>query len=440
MLIAVYSFGSVDPVSLDVGFGWTTANYRAFASTLYLHSLLRSVFLSVGATASCAVLGFSLAYFISRQPPRAQRLLLVAVIVPFWTSFIVRTYSWVDLLQNLGPLDRLAGDARPDRAATSAILYTPTAIAIGIVYSYLPLMILPIYVSLERIDASIYNAAADLGATPWRQFRRVVLPLAMPGVIAGSIIVGIPALGEYVIPEILGGGKTLMIGNILAEPVPEHRQLPVRLGARGHADGHPDDPALRAASQAAARGRAREHPPPPRERAARAPGARVPVAAAARRRRQLVQRGHADGGLGRLRPATGTTSRANDHDVREGLKTTLIIAFASALVSLAVGVSGALWWRRAPRRARAVYDGLVFARIIVPEVVFATALFFLFVHFQLPARAARDHHRPLGLELGLRDADHPGADGRPRPCARGGGRRSRRDAVARLPARDAASR
>jgi spermidine/putrescine transport system permease protein len=128
----------------------------------------------------------------------------------------VRTYSWVDLLQNLGPLDRLAGALKLTDSHIS-ILYTPTAIAIGIIYSYLPLMILPIYVSLERIDAAIYDAAADLGATPWRQFRRVVLPLAMPGVAAGCIIVGIPALGEYVIPEILGGGKTLMFGNILAD-------------------------------------------------------------------------------------------------------------------------------------------------------------------------------------------------------------------------------
>jgi ABC-type spermidine/putrescine transport system permease subunit I len=131
-LIAVYSFGSVNPVTLDVFFGWTTGNYRAFASTLYLHSLLRSIFLSVGATAICAVLGFSLAYFISRQPPRAQRLLLVAVIVPFWTSFIVRTYSWVDLLQNLGPVDRLAGAVGLTDGHLS-ILYSPTAIAIGIV-------------------------------------------------------------------------------------------------------------------------------------------------------------------------------------------------------------------------------------------------------------------------------------------------------------------
>jgi spermidine/putrescine transport system permease protein len=106
------------------------------------------------------------------------------------------------------------------------LLYTPASIGIGIVYSYLPLMILPIYVSLERIDPAIYNAGADLGATPWRQFRRIVLPLARPGLIAGSIIVGVPAMGEYVIPEILGGGKTLMIGNIIANQFQETGNYP----------------------------------------------------------------------------------------------------------------------------------------------------------------------------------------------------------------------
>ncbi len=223
-LIALYSFGSVNQVNFDVYFGWTTNNYRDFTSSLYVHTLLRSVFLSVATTLVCAVIGFTFAYFISRQPPKAQRLLLVAVIVPFWTSFIVRTYSWVDLLQNLGPVDRffraLGMHGHID------ILYTPYSIGIGIIYSYLPLMILPIYVSLERIDPALFNAAEDLGATPWRQFRRVVLPLAVPGLIAGIIIVGVPALGEYVIPEILGGGKTLMAGNILADQFLETGNYP----------------------------------------------------------------------------------------------------------------------------------------------------------------------------------------------------------------------
>lgn len=224
-LIAVYSFGSVDLVSFEVHFGWTVANYKAFASSLYVHSLLRSVLLSVGTTLVCALMGLTLAYFISRQEPRLQRILLVAIIVPFWTSFIVRIYSWVDLLQNLGPIDRLARALHLTEGHID-VLYTPTAIGIGIAYTYLPLMVLPIYVSLERIDPAVYHAAADLGATPWRQFRRVVLPLAKPGLIAGMIIVGVPAMGEYVIPEILGGGKTLMVGNILANQFQETGNYP----------------------------------------------------------------------------------------------------------------------------------------------------------------------------------------------------------------------
>jgi spermidine/putrescine transport system permease protein len=214
-LITLYSFGSVNQVDFNVFFGWTTGNYRAFTSSLYVHTLARSVVLSVSTTLVCAVIGFAFAYFISRQGPQLQRLLLVAVIVPFWTSFIVRTYSWVDLLQNLGPIDRLARAL--GLQGHIDILYTQYSIGIGILYSYLPLMILPIYVSLERIDPALFDAAQDLGATPWRQFRRVVLPMAVPGLIAGIIIVGVPALGEYVIPEILGGGKTLMAGNILAD-------------------------------------------------------------------------------------------------------------------------------------------------------------------------------------------------------------------------------
>jgi ABC-type spermidine/putrescine transport system permease subunit I len=223
-LIALYSFGSVNQINFDVFFGWTTGNYRAFTSALYVHTLTRSVVLSVSTTLVCAVIGFTFAYFISRQPPKAQRLLLLAVIVPFWTSFIVRTYSWVDLLQNLGPIDRFARTMGLHGHIN--ILYTPYSIAIGILYSYLPLMILPIYVSLERIDPALFDAAQDLGATPWRQFRRVVLPLAVPGLIAGIIIVGVPALGEYVIPQILGGGKTLMAGNILADQFLETGNYP----------------------------------------------------------------------------------------------------------------------------------------------------------------------------------------------------------------------
>ncbi len=265
-MILVYSFGSENLVTFNVDFGWTTANYRAFGSSLYLDTLLRSVALSLGTTLVCAILGLTLAYFISRQGPRTQRLLLAAVIIPFWTSFIVRTYSWVDVLQNDGPLDNLAHTLGIIGAHSHInLLYTPTSIGIGIVYSYLPLMILPIYVSLERIDPAIYNAGADLGATPWRQFRRIVLPLARPGLIAGSIIVGVPAMGEYVIPEILGGGKTLMVGNIIANQFQETGNYPfgaaLSVSLMAALDG---GPVLPAPLSAVRRSRRREPPSPSR--------------------------------------------------------------------------------------------------------------------------------------------------------------------------------
>jgi ABC-type spermidine/putrescine transport system permease subunit I len=215
-MVIVYSFATISLVTYNMGFGWTLGNYSQIHDPLYFDTLTRSMLLSLSTTIGCLLLGFPLAYFISRQPARAQRLLLALVMVPFWTSFIVRTYAIVNLLDNGGPLDNVLRALRITSGPLD-LLYTPRAIAIGIVYSYLPLMVLPIYVSLERIDHALLDAAGDLGAVPRRTFRRVTLPLAMPGVVVGCIIVGIPAMGEYVIPEILGGGKTLMIGNVITD-------------------------------------------------------------------------------------------------------------------------------------------------------------------------------------------------------------------------------
>jgi ABC-type spermidine/putrescine transport system permease subunit I len=215
-MVIVYSFASISLVTYNISFGWTLSNYRQIHDPLYFDTLTRSLFLSISATLGCLLLGFPLAYFISRQPRRAQRLLLVAVIIPFWSSFIVRTYAVVNLIDNGGPLQDLLHALRVTSGPLD-ILYTPKGIAIGIVYSYLPLMVLPIYVSLERIDYALLDAANDLGANARRSFRRVTVPLAMPGVVVGCIIVGIPALGEYVIPAILGGDKTLMLGNVITD-------------------------------------------------------------------------------------------------------------------------------------------------------------------------------------------------------------------------------
>ena len=216
VLLVLYSFGEINIITFNVEWGWTLDNYHRIFDELYLRPILRSLFLSAVATALCLVIGFPVALWIARLEGRRQTLALVLVMIPFWSSFVVRTYALVNLLADGGPLATLIswlhlGDDSP------GILYSSTAIAIGIVYSYLPLMILPLFVALERIDPNLLHAAHDLGASRWRSFRRVILPLAAPGIIAGCILVGVPATGEYVIPAILGGEKTLMLGNVIAD-------------------------------------------------------------------------------------------------------------------------------------------------------------------------------------------------------------------------------
>jgi ABC-type spermidine/putrescine transport system permease subunit I len=214
-LIAVYSFGTTSLVTFGTAFGWTLSNYTSLHSSLYLGTIERSLILSLSATLACAILGVPIAFFIVRQRGRLQTVLLLAVIVPFWTSFLIRIYAWTNILQNGGLLESVLHHLGLLHGSLN-LLYTPTAIAIGIVYGYLPLMVLPIYVALERLDPTVLEAAEDLGSHGWHFMWRIVVPLARPGLIAGSLLVGIPATGEFVTPQILGGGKTLMLGNVIA--------------------------------------------------------------------------------------------------------------------------------------------------------------------------------------------------------------------------------
>jgi ABC-type spermidine/putrescine transport system permease subunit I len=204
ILLIAYSFGRIDIITFTVSWGWTTHSYTQIFQSLYLSAIGRSLLLSLGATLACLIAGFPVAYYISLQRGPRQLFLLVAIIVPFWTSFLVRTYAMTNLLD----YSWLGGGRALD---------TPFAVGLGIFYTYLPLMILPLYVALERIDPALRESAADLGARPVRRLRRVIIPLAMPGIIAGCILVGVPSTGEYVIPSILGGGKVLMFGNIVAD-------------------------------------------------------------------------------------------------------------------------------------------------------------------------------------------------------------------------------
>jgi spermidine/putrescine transport system permease protein len=215
-LLILYSFGSVNLLTYQVDFGWTLSNYGSVFQHLYLDPILRSFVLSLAATFACLVIGFPVAYTIARVRGRMQGVLLLMVMVPFWTSFVVRTYGVYDVIADNGPLYQ-ALHALGLVHGYIHLLFTPVGVAIGIVYTYMPLMVLPLYVALERIDPALLDAAGDLGAPPRRALRRVVLPLALPGIVAGCILVGIPATGEYVIPQILGGGKTLMFGNVVSD-------------------------------------------------------------------------------------------------------------------------------------------------------------------------------------------------------------------------------
>jgi spermidine/putrescine transport system permease protein len=217
VLLVVYSFAQTDLLTYEIRFDWTLSNYGNVFQGLYLDAIVRSLILSVGSTLACLLIGFPVAYTIARTRGRGQLILLFGVMVPFWTSFIVRTYGIFNLIGDSGPLARLLESLGIIGDDGLHLLFTPLGVAIGITYSYLPLMILPLYVALERIDPALLDAANDLGAAPHRVLRRVILPLAKPGIAAGCILVGIPATGEYVIPQILGGGKTLMIGNVVAD-------------------------------------------------------------------------------------------------------------------------------------------------------------------------------------------------------------------------------
>jgi putrescine transport system permease protein len=202
-------------------------NYRLiFSDSLYLGSYLRSLTVAAVSTLILLLLGFPIAYGLARMPPRLQAVLLVLVILPFWTSFLIRVYAWMNILQHDGLLNQvLLWLGLIDAPLTW--LATDTAIYIGIVYSYLPFMVLPIYATLEKLDESLLEAAADLGCRPWKAFWLVTVPLSLPGVTAGVLLCFIPIVGEFVIPDLLGGSESLMIGQVLWTEFFSNRDWPV---------------------------------------------------------------------------------------------------------------------------------------------------------------------------------------------------------------------
>jgi putrescine transport system permease protein len=185
-----------------------------FQDRLYLLTYWSSVKFAAISTVLVLLIGYPMAYAIARAPAQRRNFLLMLVILPFWTSFLLRVYAWLGMLSTNGLINKaLMGLGVVD--APLAMMYTDFAVYIGIVYSYLPFMILPLYASLEKLDGRLLDAAADLGASPARTFLDVTLPLSVPGIIAGCMLVFIPAMGEYVIPVMLGGSESLMIGRVL---------------------------------------------------------------------------------------------------------------------------------------------------------------------------------------------------------------------------------
>ena len=222
-IVIVFSFGvrakngGYDPA-------FTFDNYiRLLTQPERLEPFLTSLWMAIAGTVGCLLVGLPLAYFIATRARRRKGLLILMLVVPFWTSFLIRTYSWLIILgkENLGGvIGAIIGD--PD----FRILGTPVAVLLGLVYGYLPLMVFPLYVTLERMDRTLVEASKDLGAARWATFRQVTLPIALPGLITGSILVFIPMMGEYVIPAILGYGRTFLMGNALVDAFIQTRNWP----------------------------------------------------------------------------------------------------------------------------------------------------------------------------------------------------------------------
>lgn len=222
--VAVYSFLERDPYG-GVRAVFSTGAYVKFLfersltgdlvfNAAYLTIFARSIATAAGATAICIVIGFPVAYYMAIQPPRRQTLLVFLVTIPFWTNLLIRTYCWILILRDSGVVNTVLLETGIT-AQPVPMLYSNFAVLLGLVYMYVPFMILPVYASLSRLDLRLVEAAHDLYAGRWQAMRHVVVPLAKPGVLAGSVLVFIPSLGNFIAPELLGGGQNLMIGNLI---------------------------------------------------------------------------------------------------------------------------------------------------------------------------------------------------------------------------------
>jgi spermidine/putrescine transport system permease protein len=221
IVILIFSFGELGTAGAYRP-GFTLENYARLPTRL--KAFTNTLMLAPFGTIICVIISYPLAYYLAvRAGPRSRTLMLTLVIVPFWTSFLIRTYAWIFILGGKGIPALMSWMGLPE----VRLLNTPFAVLLGIVYGYLPLMVFPIYVSLEKLDKRLLEASADLGATSAGTFRQVTLPLSMPGLITGSLLVFILLMGEYLIPAVLGGGKVFFVGNALVDLFLQSRNWPL---------------------------------------------------------------------------------------------------------------------------------------------------------------------------------------------------------------------
>ena len=216
LFILAYSFGT-SGVYGGITLGFNPGNYLKVFNPLYLEIIVRTLIIALTNTFLCLLLGYPLAYFIAFRAGAHKNIFILLIMIPFWTSLLLRAYAWVVILGgDNGIANRILQFLHiTDHPLT--LIFTPQAVIMGMVYSYLPFMILPLYAALEKFDSRLKEAAQDLGASRWHTFWRVTFPLSLPGVIAGSILVFIPSAGEFVIPNLLGGARTVMVGNLIQQ-------------------------------------------------------------------------------------------------------------------------------------------------------------------------------------------------------------------------------
>lgn len=212
-IIFIFSINASSNIG-EISFNFTTSKYKQFFEPIYIDVFFRSIKLSLYSTIACLIVGYPVAYIIANRGVKIRNFLILFIILPQWTNFLLRTYAWMSILKDNGPINSFLMNIGLIKEPLS-LLYTDGAVLMGMVYNFLPYMILPIYTVILKIDKSYIEAAKDLGADNIKTFRKIILPLSMPGVVSGIIMVFMPAISTFVISDLLGGGHSMLMGNLI---------------------------------------------------------------------------------------------------------------------------------------------------------------------------------------------------------------------------------